>query len=119
MSTAWRPSRSTATPTRRRQHVRLADVAVRIGPAPPTESYLRIDAILAAAIETGADAIHPGYGFLAERADFARAVEDAGLTFIGPPSGVIDALGDKLHARRVGPPRRCPGRTGDAGSRAG
>ena len=83
------------------QHVRQADIAVGIGPAPPTESYLRIDAIVAAAIETGADAIHPGYGFLAERAEFARAVEGAGLTFIGPPSGVIDALGDKLHARRV------------------
>jgi acetyl-CoA carboxylase, biotin carboxylase subunit len=83
------------------QHVRMADRAVRIGPPPPTESYLRIDAIVAAAIETGADAIHPGYGFLAERAGFARAIEAAGLAFIGPPSTVIDALGDKLHARRV------------------
>ncbi len=83
------------------QHVRQADVAVRIGPSPPSESYLRMDAIVAAAIATGADAIHPGYGFLAERAGFARAVEGVGLTFIGPPSDVIDALGDKLHARRV------------------
>ena len=83
------------------QHVRLADVAVRIGPPPPTESYLRIEAIMAAALDSGADAIHPGYGFLAERAAFARTVEAAGLTFVGPPSGVIDALGDKLHARRV------------------
>ena len=83
------------------QHVRLADVAVRVGPSPPAESYLRIDAILAAALHSGAEAIHPGYGFLAERAAFARAVEDAGLVFIGPPSWVIDALGDKLHARRA------------------
>ncbi len=82
-------------------HVRLADRAIRIGPAAPTESYLRGDAIVAAALETGAEAIHPGYGFLAERASFARAVEAAGIVFVGPPSSVIDALGDKLHARRI------------------
>ena len=82
-------------------HVRLADVAVRVGPPPPTESYLRIDAIVQAALDTGAEAVHPGYGFLAERAAFARAVEDAGLAFVGPPSDAIDALGDKLHARRT------------------
>ena len=83
------------------QHVRLADVAVRVGPSAPTESYLRADTILEAALQTGAEAIHPGYGFLAERASFARAVEDAGLVFVGPPSAAIDALGDKLHARRT------------------
>src|SRR6185295_8440284 len=82
-------------------HVRLADVAVRLGPPPPSESYLRIDAVVQAAIETGAEAIHPGYGFLAERAAFAKAVEDAGIVFVGPPSAAIDALGDKLHARRT------------------
>jgi acetyl/propionyl-CoA carboxylase alpha subunit len=82
-------------------HVRAADIAVRIGPAPAPESYLRIEAIIDAALATGAEAIHPGYGFLAERASFARAVEDAALIFVGPSSATILALGDKLAARRA------------------
>ncbi|HUQ78389.1 MAG TPA: biotin carboxylase N-terminal domain-containing protein [Patescibacteria group bacterium] len=82
-------------------HARLADRSVFIGPAPASESYLRGDAIVAVGLEEGADAIHPGYGFLAERASFARAVEESGVVFIGPSSATIGALGDKLAARRA------------------
>lgn len=82
-------------------HVRLADAAVRVGPALAAASYLRGEAIVAAALDTGAEAIHPGYGFLSERASFARAVADAGLAFIGPTAQAIEALGDKLAARRT------------------
>lgn len=88
-------------PDDRALHVRMADVAVRVGAAPASESYLRSDAIIAAALDTGAEAIHPGYGFLSERASFARAVTDAGLVFVGPSAASIEALGDKLAARRV------------------
>ena len=82
-------------------HVRAADSSVRLGPAPAAESYLRAEAIIDAARHLGAEAIHPGYGFLAERSSFARAVEDAGLVFVGPTSASIAALGDKLAARRL------------------
>ena len=82
-------------------HVALADAAVRIGPPPATESYLDVAAILRAARATGAQAIHPGYGFLAENAAFARAVSDAGLIFVGPPADAIAHMGDKLAGRRL------------------
>jgi geranyl-CoA carboxylase alpha subunit len=81
-------------------HVQLADEAVRIGPPPAAESYLNIEALLAAARATGADAVHPGYGFLSERADFAQACADAGLVFIGPPPAAIRAMGNKALAKR-------------------
>ncbi|MDH5671012.1 MAG: CBS domain-containing protein [Myxococcales bacterium] len=82
-------------------HVRAADAAVPIGKAPATESYLRVDRIIAAARQSGADGIHPGYGFLSENPALARATADAGLTFIGPPADVIAKLGSKLETRRL------------------
>jgi acetyl-CoA/propionyl-CoA carboxylase, biotin carboxylase, biotin carboxyl carrier protein len=81
------------------RHVGLADVAVRIGPASAAQSYLNIEALIAAAIQTGATAIHPGYGFLSENADFARACDAAGIVFVGPPIAAIDLMGDKIRAK--------------------
>ena len=82
-------------------HASLADRAVRIGPPPATESYLSIEAILSAARETGATAVHPGYGFLSENADFAAACDKAGLTFVGPPVAAIEGMGSKIAARKI------------------
>ncbi|MBS1697174.1 MAG: acetyl/propionyl-CoA carboxylase subunit alpha, partial [Actinobacteria bacterium] len=81
------------------RHVALADVAVRIGPAPAAQSYLSIDAVLAAARATGAQAIHPGYGFLAENASFAEACAASGIVFIGPSADAIRTMGDKITAK--------------------
>src|SRR4051794_34194661 len=80
-------------------HTRVADVAVPIGPAPAIESYLSIDRVLDAAARTGAQAVHPGYGFLSENVDFARACEKAGIVFIGPPVAAIEAMADKIRAK--------------------
>lgn len=82
-------------------HVRMADEAYLIGPAPATQSYLVMERLIEVARKSGADAIHPGYGFLAENAQFAQMVQDAGLAFIGPPPQAIRLLGDKLEARKL------------------
>lgn len=83
------------------RHVREADLAVRIGPAPAGESYLRIERIVDAALQSGAQGIHPGYGFLSENASLVRAAESAGLVFVGPSAGVVEIMGDKIQAKRT------------------
>src|SRR6476661_3047178 len=103
-------------------HTRLADVAVPVGPAPAAQSYLSIERVLEAAARSGAQAIHPGYGFLSENVEFARACEKAGVVFIGPPVAAIEAMGDKIRAKQtvmaagvpVVPGRTEPGMDDDA-----
>jgi len=82
-------------------HTLMADEAIRIGPAPAAESYLVVDAILAAIKESGADAVHPGYGFLSENAAFVKALGEAGITFIGPKADAIAAMGDKIESKKL------------------
>jgi len=85
----------------RAPHVLMADESVRLGPAPAAESYLKADLLLAAAKATGADAIHPGYGFLSERESFAKACAEAGIAFVGPPANAIAAMGDKIESKKL------------------
>ncbi|MFF6980771.1 acetyl-CoA carboxylase biotin carboxylase subunit [Streptomyces sp. NPDC008343] len=98
------------------RHVREADTAVRIGPAPAAESYLSVERLLEAAARTGAQAVHPGYGFLAENAGFARACADAGLVFIGPPGDAISLMGDKIRAKETVQAAGVPVVPGSSGS---
>ena len=103
------------------RHVREADLSVRLGPAAARESYLSIERVVQACLDTGAQAVHPGYGFLAENAEFAQALADNGIVFIGPPVAAIEAMGDKIRAKQtvsaagvpVVPGRNEPGMTDD------
>jgi len=85
----------------RAPHVRVADESVRLGPAPAAESYLKAELIIDACKATGAEAVHPGYGFLSERTSFAKALEKAGIAFIGPPVKAIAAMGDKIESKKL------------------
>ncbi|MEV6578442.1 biotin carboxylase N-terminal domain-containing protein [Streptomyces sp. NPDC051582] len=98
------------------RHVREADTAVRIGPAAAAESYLSVERLLEAARRTGAEAVHPGYGFLAENAAFAQACADAGLAFIGPPAAAINLMGDKIRAKETVKAAGVPVVPGSSGS---
>ncbi|MEV3928331.1 MULTISPECIES: biotin carboxylase N-terminal domain-containing protein [unclassified Streptomyces] len=98
------------------RHVREADTAVRIGPAPAGESYLSVERLLDAARRTGAEAVHPGYGFLAENAGFAQACAEAGLVFIGPPAAAISLMGDKIRAKETVAAAGVPVVPGSSGS---
>ncbi|MFI6087297.1 biotin carboxylase N-terminal domain-containing protein [Streptomyces sp. NPDC051218] len=98
------------------RHVREADTAVRLGPAPAAESYLSAERLLEAAARSGAQAVHPGYGFLAENAEFAQACADAGLVFIGPPASAIDLMGDKIRAKETVKAAGVPVVPGSSGS---
>ena len=82
-------------------HVKMADEAIHIGPSPAAQSYIVIDKIMAAIKESGAEAVHPGYGFLSENMNFAAALEAAGVVFIGPPSPAIEAMGDKITSKKL------------------
>ncbi|MFE3286180.1 biotin carboxylase N-terminal domain-containing protein, partial [Streptomyces sp. NPDC059233] len=98
------------------RHVREADTAVRIGPAAAAESHLSVDKLLDAAKRTGAEAVHPGYGFLAENAAFAAACTEAGLAFIGPPASAISLMGDKIRAKETVKAAGVPVVPGSSGS---
>ncbi|HYZ37460.1 MAG TPA: biotin carboxylase N-terminal domain-containing protein, partial [Pseudonocardiaceae bacterium] len=98
------------------RHVRDADIAVRLGPAPAALSYLCIEAVLDAAARTGAQAVHPGYGFLSENPAFARACTAAGLAFIGPPADAIELMGDKIRAKATVAAAGVPVVPGSAGA---
>lgn len=97
-------------------HVRLADRAVRIGPAPARDSYLRADRIIEAALATGTQAIHPGYGFLSERLDLIAACEANGIAFVGPSAGAIEAMGDKIRSKQIAREAGAPGVPGYDGA---
>ncbi|VDM71220.1 unnamed protein product [Strongylus vulgaris] len=89
-------------------HVKMADEAVCIGPAPTSESYLRADRILEAVKQTGAQAVHPGYGFLSENTKFAAELEKAGAVFIGPNSKAVLSMGDKIHSKQIATAAKVP-----------